>query len=143
MLAPRQAQARRDKSVARVGSGPVKWLLLCGKRKCSAACKHFHLLSLSLLFLWRLSSSVSCTFKCKILNYDGSCFSINMASVKSRQQLEPIVVMHDNNSKKIEQAGKCETKAKSREQRAKGSCEWVKPGKLCINYTWSARGAAT
>lgn len=42
-----------------------------------------------------------------------------MASVKSRQQLEPIVVMHDNSNsnKKIEQAGKCETKAKSRERR--------------------------
>lgn len=82
---PRQGKTcwRRGKSVARVGRVALKWLLLllCGKRKCSAACKHFHLLSL--LFLWRLSSCVSCTFKCKILNYDGSCFSINMASVKS------------------------------------------------------------
>lgn len=79
----------------------------------SAACKHFHSLLRSLLL--SLSSSVPCTFKCKILNYDGSCFSIKGASRKKNkkiaasdwereqaalnlchwQQLELILVMHE------------------------------------------------
>lgn len=44
----------------------------------SAACKHFHSMLRSLLL--SLSSSVPCTFECKILNYDGSCFSIKGAT---------------------------------------------------------------
>jgi len=46
----------------------------------SAACKHFHSLLRSLLL--SLSSSVPCTLECKILNYDGSCFSIKGATKK-------------------------------------------------------------
>lgn len=55
-----------------------------------------------------------------------------MASVKSRQQLEPIVVMHDNNNSNNNKKSKPENakrKVESKKQRAKGSCEWVKPGK--------------